>query len=167
MANEKAQIASVLFDAMNNGLGISDAGLNAARKGWAGRGKLNEKDAINSEIVLNDAGFLTVIPSGKQIVVYAFYCHINTASDHVDFELGVTAVADGTGTFTAMSPKFRIETPTSNQAGKPGLTVMPIPMLAKYSATAKAFTFRVKANDAGAVCTFGYLYWLEPLTEDE
>ena len=167
MANEKAQIASVLFDASHGGLGVACAGLMAARKGWAGLSKVNEKSSINAETVLTDVGFLVAIPSGKQLALTGTYSHINTASDYVDYEFGTTTNADGSGTFTVLSPKFRIESPAVNQASKPGVMPLPCAMIIKYSATAKAFTFRVKANDAGCTVTFGFEYWLEPLTEDE
>jgi hypothetical protein len=127
--------------------------------------KLNAKTAINeASAVLTDSGFLVAIPSGKRIVVTCFYAHLNTASDWLDFEFIYTANANGTGDAVALSPKFRIETGTANQADSPTITQIHPPLVIAYSATSKAVTMRVQGSDASASATLGMNYWLEDIT---
>jgi len=144
------------------GISVCDAALVAARLGNAGCAKLNAKTAINeASAVLTDTGFLVAIPSGQRIVVTCFYAHLNTASDWLDFEFVYTAAANGTGDVVALSPKFRIETGTANQADSPVITQINPPLVVAYSATAKALSMRVQTKDADASATLGFNYWLE------
>ena len=158
-------VGNVLIDAMNSSLGVADAGLNAARRGLSFCAKLNKKSGINAAAtVLTDAGFIQAIPEGKQIVVYCFYMHLDTATDWVEFEFVYTANANGTGDAVALSPLIRIETGSAAASDSPVVTQLPVPLLVKYSATSKAVTMRAQTNDAGAVATFAFLGWHENLT---
>ena len=143
------------------GISVCNAELVAARLGNAGCAKVNAKTGIADITVLTDSGFLVAIPSGKRIVVTCFYAHLNTASDWLDFEFIYTANANGTGDAVALSPKFRIETGTANQADSPTITQIHPPLVIAYSATSKAVTMRVQGSDASASATLGMNYWLE------
>ena len=147
---------------MGESFAISDAGLTAARLGQAGCAKLNAKTGIDSATVLTDSGFLIPITTGNQVVV-CFYAHLNTNSDWLDFEFVYTAEANGTGDVVALSPKFRIETGVANQADTPVITPINPPLVVAYSATSKAVTMRVQANDSSASATLGMNYWIEPI----
>lgn len=134
--------------------------LDAARAGLSGCGKVNDKASLNAGVVLTDAGFLTVIPDGYRIVVPCVYIHLSTPSDEVAVEFGYTENANGSGTFTPMTPKLQIETGAANVASSPQQTRLIVPLIVD-SDTGGALTARVTTNDAGATVTVAFNYILE------
>jgi hypothetical protein len=162
--SKTATIGNEQIYANNNSLCMADAALNASRLGLSGCAKLNAKTGIDGETVLTDAGLLIAIPEGKQIVVTCFYLHINTLSDVLDVEMGVTANANGTGDFTAYSNKIRIQTGGAVAGLTPALINMCPPMVAPYSATAKAATIRAETGDTDTSASVAFNYWLEDIT---
>jgi len=138
-----------------------DSYLAAARGGDGVCLKVNDKAGVNgADTVLTDAGFLYAIPTGEHVVITCFYLYLSTVSDWVWAEFGYTANADGSGTFTALTPKFRIDTGAANAGNSPSLTTVNPPMVIK-STTGGAFTARVRTNDAGATFTLACNGWHE------
>ena len=162
--SKAATFGNEQIDANNNSLCMADAALNASRLGLVGCAKVSEKTGLDGATVLTDAGFLTAIPEGKQIVVTCFYMHINTLSDQLDVELGTTANANGSGDFLPYSVKVRMQTGGAGAGINPAMVDLCPPMVAPYSATAKAATMRAETGDTDTSITLAYNYWLEDIT---
>ncbi|RLC82298.1 MAG: hypothetical protein DRJ03_19230 [Chloroflexi bacterium] len=141
--------------------GLPQPGLDAAREGRAICLKVNEKTGIDSETVLTDSTLLKPIPHGERLVITCFYMYLNTVSDWVTMETVTTANEDGSGTITALSPKFRIDTGNTRSGNSPSLVVFNPPIVIARTDTARAFTARVQGNDADASLTLGFNGWLE------
>jgi len=135
--------------------------LAASREGRGLCLKVNDKAGTNAaDTVLTDAGLLYAIPTGEQAVLTCFYLYLSTASDWVWCELGYTANADGSGTFTALTPKFRVDTGAAREGASPSVTGLNPPIIVKDT-TAGAVTARVRTNDAGATFTLALNGWHE------
>ena len=142
---------------------LATPGLTASREGRAFCSKLNKKTGINAAAtVLTDAGMLKATVAGYRDVVTCFYSHLNTDTDWCEFELVVTANADGSGDVTALSPLFRIESPANKEQEDASLTQV-YPPLVVTPAMGGAWTIRAQTNDADASVTFGVNGWREPI----
>ena len=144
----------------NNKNGMPEPGLEAAREGRGFCRKVNAKTAINALTVLTDAGFLLPIADGKRYIVKGFYMNLGTLSDWVTAEIGVTENADGSGTFTALSPMFRIDSGAAATGMDPHQATID-PPLAVTRAHGHALTARVQGNDAAAALTLALNGWYE------
>ena len=144
----------------NGKTGLPQPGLDAAREGRGFCRKVNAKTAINTQAVLTDAGFLLPLEHGKRYIVRGFYMHLGTVSDWVTAEIGVTQNADGSGTFTALGPLFRIDTGAALASADPHQTSID-PPLAVTQADGGALSARVQGNDAGASLTLALNGWEE------
>jgi hypothetical protein len=140
--------------------GLPRPGLDAAREGRSLFGYVNDKSGLNSEGVLTDSTFLYEIPEGKRLVVQRFYMHVDTASDTATAVFGVTENADGSGTFTAKTVKYHVET-GADWTGVEPTEVDLDPPIAVTRDDGHAFSAQVLTNDAGAELTLGYRGWLE------
>ena len=138
------------------------SGLIAARAGLGFCRQVNDKSGINAAAtVLTDAGLLYATETGKRDIIMCFYAHINTVSDWLEFEIGYTVGADGTGTFTPITPKFRLETGATPTSQTPAVThFYDIPLIVKDT-DGGAWTARAQTNDAGAAITLGFNGWRE------
>jgi hypothetical protein len=135
-------------------------GLDAAREGRAFCRKVNAKTAINAATVLTDAGFLLALEHGKRYIVSGFYMHLGTVSDWVTAEIGLAQNADGSGTFTALSPMFRVDTGAAASGADPHQSPID-PPLCVTAADGGALTARVLGNDADAALTLALNGWSE------
>ena len=135
-------------------------GLIAAKEGRSFCGYVNAKTGIDSETVLTDSGFLLELQSGRRYVIGCFYMYLSTVSDWATAEWGVAANPDGSGTFTAKSVRFRIDTGNVQTGSMPSLTRMDPPMVFTI-ADGRAFTAQVQGNDAAAPLTLGFNGWWE------
>jgi hypothetical protein len=143
---------------------LATPGLAAARAGTAFCRKVNEKDGIHAAAtVLTDAGLIQTTATGYRDVITCFYSHLNTDTDNCEFEIVVTANADGSGAVTSLTPLFRIESPTNNQQGDVTIAQL-YPPIVITSAMGGAWTIRAQTNDAGASVTFGINGWREAVT---
>lgn len=138
----------------------NDAALVAARQGRGLCRKVNAKDTLSTATVLTDTGFLYAIPAGKRAVINGFYFHLETTSDWATMEIGVTENANGSGTFTPLTPKFRIDTGTSASGQDPVITPLATPLCITQD-DGLALTARVQANDDSAVVTIALNGWYE------
>jgi hypothetical protein len=144
----------------NSKTGLPQPGLDAAREGRAFCRKVNAKTGIDTAAALTDAGFLLPLEHGKRYVVRGFYMHLSTVSDWVTAEIGVTQNADGSGTFTALGPLFRIDTGAALASADPHQTSIDPPLVVTV-ADGGALSARVQGNDAGAALTFALNGWEE------
>ena len=138
-----------------------DDSLVASREGRGLCLKVNDKSGTNAaDTVLTDAGFLYAIPTGERAVITCFYVHLSTVSDWVWFEIGYTANADGSGAFTALTPKLRVDTGVAADGQAPTVTQLSPPIIVKDT-TGGALTAQVRTNDAGATFTLAFNGWHE------
>jgi hypothetical protein len=86
--------------------------------------------------------------------------HLDTASDWATMELVVTANANGSGTVTALSPMFRIDTGNAADGQSPALIEIHPPLYLTQS-HGLAFSVRAQTNDAAAALTVGCNGWTE------
>lgn len=153
-------VASIAAGANEIG-SIADAGLAAARAGRGFCQKLNAKTGINAAAtVLTDAGLIKATTVGYRDVVCGMYTHLNTPSDWCEFEIVVTANADGSGAVTALSPMFRVESPAVNDDASAHQETI-YPPLVITTAMGGAWTVRAQTNDAGCSVTFAFNGWRE------
>jgi hypothetical protein len=145
----------------NGKSGLPQPGLDAARDGRTVCGFVNAKTGIDTEAVLTDAAFIHALASDERLVVTCFHMHINTASDWVTAEFGVTENADGSGAFTALTLKFRVESGAAAVGAEPALVHFDPPIALTTATGQRAFTARVQGNDAAASLTLGYNGWTE------
>ena len=150
--------------AIRNGRQLDTIALEMAR---AGRGlclKVNDKSGVNAaDTVLTDAGFLYAIPAGERVVITCFYMVLTTASDWVWAKIGYTANADGSGAFTAVTPKFYMDTGATPYPQSPHVTQVSPPIVIPAT-TGGALTAQVRTNDAGATFTLAMNGWHEGVT---
>ena len=137
--------------------------IKAAREGRGFCQKLNKKTGINAAVtVLTDAGLLRTTAAGYRDVIPCFYVNVNTDSDWVEFEIGYTVNADGSGTFTPLTSLFRVESGPSRVGTPPSVTNFPVPIIIDND-DGGAWTVRAQTNDAGASVTFGINGWREEI----
>lgn len=142
---------------------MADAALAAARAGLAFCQKVNKKSGIHAAAtVLTDADLLRATAAGYRDIVTCIYAYLSTASDDCEFEIGVTANADGSGAFTAVTPMFGLGTGTAASAASPHVTRIDPPMIITPS-MGGAWTIRAQTNDANAAVTFGMNGWREAI----
>jgi len=146
----------------NNKTGLPQPGLDASRDGRAFCLKVNDKTAIDTLGVLTDSGFLKAIEHGKRLVVASFHMALSTVSDWVTVEIGVTENEDGSGVFTALSPKFRMDTGEALAQIAPHQAAIE-PPLAVTRDDGHALTARVQGNDSSAALTLALNGWEEDL----
>ena len=139
---------------------VASAELVAARAGRAFCRKLNKKTNLATQTVLTDAGLLQTTATGFRDVITCLYAHINTDTDWLELEIGYTANADGSGTFTALTPLFRLESPTNNDAAAIKLTQLHPPIVID-SDDGGAWTIRAQTNDNSTSVTLGANGWRE------
>jgi hypothetical protein len=144
----------------NSKSGMPQPGLDASREGRAFCRKVNAKTNIDTATVLTDAGFLLALEHGKRYIVRGFYMHLGTVSDWATAEIGMAQNADGSGTFTALSPLFRIDTGAAASGADPHQTTIE-PPLCVTQADGGALTARVQGNDAAASLTLALNGWEE------
>jgi hypothetical protein len=140
--------------------GVPEPGLEASREGRGFCRKVNAKTAINALTVLTDVDFLLPIELDKRYIVRGFYMNLGTLSDWVTAEIGVTQNADGSGTFTALSPMFRIDSGAAATGMDPHQATID-PPLAVTRTHGHALTARVQGNDAAAALTLALNGWWE------
>jgi len=142
---------------------VGDAELHAARKGWTFCRKVNDKSGINAAAtVLTDAGLLRATAEGYIDHITCFYVHLSTDEDWCEFEIGVTENADGSGDFTAFTPKFRVQAGADRFSTGVAADMVPFhPPITIRASDGGAWTIRAQTNDAGATITFGLNGWRE------
>lgn len=160
-----AAIGTVTLAASTANIGdvdvISTPGLTASREGRSFCRKVNAKTGIHAAAtVLTDAGLIQTTAAGYRDVICGMYSHLNTPSDWCEYEIVVTANADGTGAVTALSPMFRIESPAVNDANSAHQETI-YPPLVITPAMGGAWTVRAQTNDAGCSVTFAFNGWRE------
>jgi len=139
---------------------VSSAVLCAARDGRSFRKWVNEKVSVNAQTVLTDSTLLLNLEHGKRYLITSLYLALNTQSDSVEAQLGVTSEANGGGEFTAKTMKFEIVTGTTGLGITPIMMVLSVPICVTQD-DGRSFTARVTTNDAGAEITLGFDGWEE------
>ena len=131
-------------------------GLIAGREGRYFYGWVNDLSGIAAETVITNAAFMGELQDNRRYIVTMFYMHLSTLSDWVTAEFGVTVNNDGSGAFTARTPKFRIDTGNVQSGSAPVMTAFGDVPIVLTKADGGAFTARVQGNDAGATMTLGF-----------
>jgi len=144
----------------NSKSGLPRPGLDAARDGRAFCRKLNAKTGIDTATVLTDSGFLLALEHGKRYIVSSFHMGLGTVADWVTVEIGLAQNADGSGTFTALTPLFRIDTGAAFIGVAPHQAPLDPPLCVTV-ADGGALTARVLGNDAAAALTLALNGWHE------
>ena len=144
----------------NSKPGLPQPGLDAAREGRGFCRKVNGQIGINAETVLTAVGLLYPIPLGYRDIITCIYAHLNTAADWCQFTVGVTENEDGSGEYTALTPLFRIESPTVNNAINVTITAFN-PPIAITRDRGHAWTIRAQTNAEDTSVTFGLNGWRE------
>ena len=140
--------------------GLPQPGLDAAREGRGFCGKVNAKTAIDTEAVLTDSTFLKVVEYGKRLVITGFYMYLSTVSDWVTAEFGYAENEDGSGAWTTLTPKFRIDTGAAVALSTPSQVILPVPIVVTRN-DGESFSAQVQGNDAAAALTLAYSGWEE------
>lgn len=138
----------------------SDDGLFRSRSGDGWCIWKNAGDTASGTVVPNGAGEFQAITAGMAAVITGLYMHLSTASDDMSLEVGCTANADGSGTFTAMTPEFRIETGATNFGIEPHIIHFVPPLYVKDT-TGAAIAVRITTNDDAATYYYGLHGWQE------
>lgn len=128
----------------------------AAMQGWAFCRKANEVDTLSALTVITDAELLQAMESGLYYIITCIYAHVSTGSDTLEFGMGVTENADGSGAFTPLTPNFHIETGSDFFGAGAGSDITPLnPPIVLTTDDGGAFTIRAQTNDDAAQATFG------------
>ncbi len=151
-----------------DGLQGLDPGLDAAREGRSFIRFANDQSSLNSATVIavdpsgSDPGSYLNMEDGKRYIVRMFYYALNTPSDTIRFEMGVTADPSGSGTFTAKTPHFVAAT-TATSDGSPQGPIVSDPPLVFTLDDGACICMRILTNDAGATVDCGFTGWEEDL----
>jgi len=137
-------------------------GLSAAREGRSFFGYVNAKTGIDTEAVLSDGTFIKPVYPGKRLVLSCFYMYLSTVSDNVTVDFVVTENPDGSGLVTALTPKFRQDTPAAMAQVGPTILHFDPPLIASFD-DGQALSARVLGNDGTAALTLGMWGWEEDI----
>jgi len=141
--------------------GLPQPGLDAAREGRSFCHWANAQAGLNAAATVITAAdsYINMVP-GYRYIVKCVYYNLSTASDTVQYELGVTSLPNGGGAFTAYTPYFDAATAATIEGSPTG----PIPLDPPICVTTDdgaCIAMRVLTNDAGASVNVGFTGWRE------
>ena len=141
--------------------GLPQPGLDAAREGRTFCSFANAQDTLNAAAtVITVANSYVNMEPGYRYIVKCFYYNVTTASDTIQYELGVTSLPNGGGVFTPYTPYLTAGT-AATVDGSPSGPIMLDPPICLRSADGACIAMRVLTNDAGATVNVGFAGWYE------
>ena len=147
--------------------GLPQPGLDASREGRSVGRWANAQTGLNAAATVIAVAPAGAYPgsyinmeAGYRYVITTIFFQLSTASDTIQYELGVSSLPAGGGAFTSYTPFFDAATAATIE-GSPYGPIQVDPPLVFTTDNGACICMRVLTNDAGAAVNVGFNGWYE------
>ena len=141
---------------------MQDQALRAAREGRALHKFLDDDTDVTAGFVVETNALIYYdIPAGKQVVVTTLYAGCGTIEDELTVYIVSCAAVTGGGAATQKMHHFKVANGAKKEGKVYGVRELRVPVVIKYSDSARSVSLAVKGTDTDVTGTYGWCGWVE------